>query len=300
MRILVSGAGGFLGKAFVALCRQNNYPVLLLKRNQAGFTASENQVLFQNSLLETALVAELQKFEPTIFVNFAWKGVSASARSEDQYRYNINMTLESIELASILGCKNWIGMGSQAEYGLKNIRVAESDTCNPISHYGKAKLSLSIAALGMCESLKIEGAWLRIFSLYGQNDHPTALIPMLISKMRKNEPINLTECSQTWDYLYVQDAVEAIHELLLHFKSGIYNLASGEEIILKEVVESVRKSTNSKSEIRYGAIPLHESSVRFLSADISKITKQTNWKPRFSLEDGIKRTILWYDKHIKV
>lgn len=300
MRIVVSGSGGFLGKAFVALCIKNKYPVLLLKKMEAGMTRSENQVLFQNSLLETAVIKELENFGPTVFINFAWKGVNASARSDDQYKYNINLTLESIELAGIAGCKKWIGMGSQAEYGLKSRRINEMDTCNPISNYGKAKLALSIAAPGMCESLEIECAWLRIFSVYGENDHPNALIPMLISKMLKHEPIDLTECSQTWDYLYVEDAIEAMHELLLDFKSGIYNLASGEEVILKEVVELVKNVTESKSEINYGAKPLNENSVRFLSADISKINKQTNWKPRFSLEDGIKKTILLYDKHRKV
>jgi UDP-glucose 4-epimerase len=299
MRIIISGSGGFLGNAFMDFCKKKGYTFLILKRNgKTTVSELENQVVYFKSLLEEDLINNIKKFNPTVFVNFAWKGVGSNERdSIDQFRYNINLALESVELAHLVGCSKWLGLGSQAEYGLKNHQINENDYCTPISNYGKSKLATSIAALGLCESLGIQGIWTRVFSVYGENDHPNALIPTLINKMVLNEEVNVTECNQIWDYLYVEDAIKAIHLLISENVSGIYNLASGKDIILKEVVNLIKKETNSHSVINFGAIPFSENSVRHLSADISKINQNTNWQSETSLEVGIQKTVSYYLKN---
>lgn len=295
MKILVSGSGGFLGGAFVNFCKSKGYSVLEIKRkSNHNKDESSGKVFYQNSLLEEKVVSDICDFEPQFFFHFAWKGVSNTNRNEDQYRYNINLTLESIELAHLVGCTKWIGFGSQAEYGIKNNKIAEDEGCNPITNYGKSKLSLSISSLGLCESLGIQGAWIRVFSVFGQNDHETALIPMVIQKMLKNEEIHLSACTQTWDYLYIDDALEALNSLMLHFKSGIYNLGSGQEIILKDVINLIQKITNSQSNLQFGSVPFNQNSIRYLVANITKLTQLTNWKPSFSLDEGLKNTVMYY------
>ena len=295
MKVLISGSGGFLGSVFSNLCKNKGYSVLEIKRkNKPTVDNSSDSVWYSYSLLEDDFVTQIKDFKPNIFVHFAWKGVSNATRNEDQYRYNINLTLESIELAKIVGCTKWIGFGSQAEYGLKNEAIVEDMPCEPISDYGKSKLSLSISSLGLCHSLGIEGAWIRIFSIFGENDHSTALIPSVIGKMFQNEDVYLTDCTQTWDYLYITDALEALDAFMSNFKSGIYNLGSGNAIILKEVIELIQKNINSKSKIHFGNIKFNENSVRFLVANINKLSQQTSWKPRFSIEQGIKNTVMYY------
>ena len=296
MRIIVSGSGGFLGNAFINFCKKKEYPFLILKRNtKTTDTELENQEIYYKSLLDKDLIDNIKKFNPTVFVHFAWKGVNSNNRNSiDQFRYNINLSLESIELAHLVGCFKWLGFGSQAEYGLKNHKVNEREVCTPVSNYGKAKLATSIAALGLCESIGIQGIWARVFSIYGENDHPNALIPSLINKMILDEEVDVTECTQIWDYLYINDAIEAIHSLISENVSGIYNLASGQDVILKEVVNFIKKETKSNSNINFGAIPFSENSIRHLSADISKINQHTNWQPKTSLQEGLQKTVLYY------
>jgi nucleoside-diphosphate-sugar epimerase len=295
MKILISGSGGFLGGAFSNFCKSKGYSVLEIKRKEYKAAADfSDTVFYSNSFLENDFVRQIQAFKPNIFVHFAWKGVDNTNRNQDQYRYNINLTLESIQLAKAVGCTRWIGFGSQAEYGLKSEAIVEETLCEPISDYGKSKLSLSISSMGLCDSLAIEGAWIRIFSIFGENDHSTALIPSVISKMLQNEDVNLTECTQTWDYLYLTDALEALEALMLNFKSGIYNLGSGNPVILKKVIELIQKKINSKSKLHYGNINFNENSVRFLLANINKLSQQTNWKPRFSIEQGIENTVMYH------
>ncbi|MDI1305928.1 MAG: NAD(P)-dependent oxidoreductase [bacterium] len=298
MRIIISGSGGFLGNAFMGFCKKKGYPFLILKRNgKTTISELENQVVYFKSLLEEDLINNIKKFNPTVFVNFAWKDVGSNNRdSIDQFR-NINLVLESVELAHLVGCSKWLGLGSQAEYGLKNHQINENEDCVPISNYGKAKLASSIAALRLCESLGIQGIWARVFSVYGENDHPNALIPTLINKMILNEEVNVTECNQIWDYLYIDDAIEAIHSLISKNVSGVYNLASGHDIILKKVVNLIKKETKSNSIINFGAVPFSENSVRQLSADNSKINQKTNWQSETSLEEGIKKTVSYYLKN---
>jgi UDP-glucose 4-epimerase len=299
MKILVSGSGGFLGGAFVDFCKSKGYAVLEIKRNNGGENQNEaTKVFYEKSLLEPDLIHKINCFKPDFFFHFAWKGVSNFSRNEDQYRYNINMTLESIELAHQLGCAKWIGFGSQAEYGIKNSVISEEDLCNPVTNYGKSKLSLSISSLGLCESLGLEGAWIRVFSVFGENDHETALIPTVIQKMLKNEDVHLSDCSQTWDYLYIKDALNALNCFMLQFNKGIYNLGSGKAIILKDVIELIKELTNTSAKIMYGSIPYNDNSIRFLVANSNKLCCQTNWQPQFSLEVGIKNTVMYYKSKI--
>ena len=297
MKILISGTGGFLGGAFSNFCKSKGYSVLEVKReiNKPADDFS-NIVFYSNSLLEEDFVLQIKAFKPNIFVHFAWKGVSNENRNEYQYRYNINLTLESIELAKAVGSAKWIGFGSQAEYGLKKEAIDEDTPCEPISDYGKSKLSLSISSMGLCDSLEIEGAWLRIFSVFGEKDHSTALIPTVINKMLKNEDVYLSDCTQTWDYLYVNDFLEALDAFILNFKGGIYNLGSGNAVTLKDVIELIQNKIDSKSKLHFGAIKFNKNSTRFLLANINKLSQQTNWKPRFSIEQGIENTVVFYKK----
>ena len=113
-----------------------------------------------------------------------------------------------------------------------------------------------------------------------------------IDKMQKNETIDMTECTQNWDYIYIDDIVEALIKFLdIDCENGAYNLASGNSRQLKLFVEEIKKYTNSKSIVKYGAIPYGENGPINLQPDITKIKKALDWKPVISFDKGIKKMI---------
>jgi len=302
MKYLITGSTGFIGKALLELLLSKGQAVACLVRADSNIKKIErnsNLKLFEYSnLLDDNLISEITKWQPEVFYHIGWKGVIGKERNEIfQFVDNINLTLQSVQLAAKVGCKKWIGAGSQAEYGVCNEMVIdEGMSCKPNTAYGKAKLASSIVALGMCELLNIQGVWGRIFSTYGPDDYDGYFIPYVINSLKVKSPLELTKCEQVWDYLYVTDAAEAFLALAEFDCYGIYNIGRGESVILKNVVEEIKLILNNDAEIGYGKIPYSSNQVMKLNPSVSKLKTDTNWEPKVSLHEGLVNTINFFLK----
>ncbi|MFQ9799052.1 MAG: NAD-dependent epimerase/dehydratase family protein [Clostridia bacterium] len=117
----------------------------------------------------------------------------------------------------------------------------------------KEKLHACETLADMAKQYDMKFIWTRIFSVYGKYDDPGTLIMSSIEKMKRNESIQVTACTQLWDYLYVEDAARAMVKFAeVDCENGIYNVASGNIRPLKEYVEEIRDVIGSESLIEYG------------------------------------------------
>jgi nucleoside-diphosphate-sugar epimerase len=296
MVIVVTGGTGFIGAAVVMQILANGYKPVVLIRKDSNLERLKNlhgiTYLVYDSLEEDALTEQMNAWQPDSFIHLAWKGVSGAERNEAyQITENIFTTLQSVKLAGKTGCKQWIGIGSQAEYGNLNCKISEVFATLPTTLYGKAKLSACWAAMGLCESLNIRSSWIRVFSTYGVGDQPNWFIPYIAGELLKGNSPLLTKCEQLWDYLYVDDAAAAILSVVKKNVTGIYNIGSGKTISLKYIVDLIRNEINPAIKIQYGAVPYRPDQVMHLEADIAKIQSATAWKAEISIEEGIKRIV---------
>jgi UDP-glucose 4-epimerase len=296
VKVVVTGASGFIGSAVVKDLIATGKEVCVLVRPESkvlGTLAKGIKEITYVLLSDELLLDNLKAWKPDVMINIAWKGVGGSERSEGyQFIDNITYTMQSIKLAANAGCKQWIGTGSQAEYGIYNTRISENFSCNPVTAYGKAKLAAGIAALGMCESLNIKGTWARIFSVYGPGDHPQTFINYTIKSLLNNQAPVLTPCVQKWDYLYITDAAAAIVSLAQNNCSGVYNIGSGGSIILREVVEQLKRNLEFKGEIIFGLKGYSKGQLMHLEADVEKLKQDTKWKALVSIQEGLIQTVL--------
>jgi len=135
---------------------------------------------------------------------------------------------------------------------------------------------------------------LRIFSVYGENDHSYTLVMSLVRKMLNNESMDLSSCLQNWNYVYSKDAAKLISGLCSYadgmpdFQSEIYNIASDDTRVLRDFVERIRELTGSMSVLNYGAItpPNYVS----LQPCIAKVQKVVNIQ--FTSFDEVIRKII--------
>jgi nucleoside-diphosphate-sugar epimerase len=201
------------------------------------------------------------------------------------------MTLATVDLASAIGCSQWIGLGSQAEYGNQNVRLSEDAPLMPTTKYGEAKKEAGAAALSRCSSVGIAGLWFRIFSTYGPDDSPSWLIPYVIREFIANRQPRLTRCEQKWDYLYVDDAARAIAMVADGSMAGIFNLGSGNVHPLRSYVDAAQREVGSHAIPDYGAVPYRPDQVMHLEADISKLLAATTWSPRVGIAEGMRATV---------
>ena len=290
---VITGASGFIGAATAADLIASGHKVTALLRIGSNPRRLESMTgpnrLQYSSFSDPNTVTALKASQPDVFIHCGWRGVSGQDRNEAfQVTDNIQMSMESVDLAAKVGCRRWIGLGSQAEYGNQNRRLDETAPLQPTTLYGKAKLATGIACLALAEARGLSCAWLRVFSTYGPGDSPHWFLQYALREFRAKRAPDLTLCTQLWDYLHVADAARAISATATTPQAiGNFNLGSGYALPLRLWLDLLRRATGCTIEPKYGVVPFRPDQVMHLEADISRLTEVTGWQPKISPAEGI-------------
>lgn len=229
-----------------------------------------------------------------VFFHFAWLGTQVNSNRMDMYLQNTNVkqTLDTVYVARDLGCKVYVGAGSQAEYGRIDGVIHPDSPTHPVSGYGMAKLCAGQMTRVLCHSFGIRHIWPRIVSVYGKNDGAKTLISTLISSLQKGESPKLTAGEQMWDYLYAGDAADALWLMAEKGRDGaVYVLGSGKTRRLKDFMLDIKEVVNRNVILRLGEKPYLPDQAMHLEADISNLVRDTGWKPVTSFKQGISLMI---------
>jgi nucleoside-diphosphate-sugar epimerase len=294
--VIVTGATGFIGSAVLATLLAAQRRVVVLRRRTSDLRRIAHLSGFESVIAERydepGLVEKLHALEARAFIHCAWSGVAGQERNATyQITENVPAVIEAVKLAAASGCTQWMGTGSQAEYGNPNAVISEDARPQPTTLYGKAKLAASIAALALCDAQGISGSWVRVFSTYGPWEADHWFVPYLIREFAAGRAPKLTRCEQLWDYLYVEDAARAIVRLLGAGARGVFNLGSGQATSLRQIVDTTRDLMHCQVRPEYGAVPYREDQVMHLQADISKLRHATGWLPEIDIEEGLRRSV---------
>jgi UDP-glucose 4-epimerase len=300
LRILLTGATGFVGSCVLRRLLEGGHDVAVLVRPGAAFWRIED-VMDRAERIEGDLT-DLPAAEPAIagfgpesVVHLAWAGVGNSHRNDPAQADNIPVALELLHLARRVGASRWVGVGSQAEYGPREGPTREDAPTRPTTLYGVAKLCTCLLAERLCAEFGLRFAWLRLFSSYGPGDDPAWMIPYLIRRLLAGERPALTAGAQRWDYIYVTDAADAVARAAVHADaSGVYNLGTGEARPLRSIVEAIRDRIDPSLPLGFGEVPYRPDQVMHLEADVGRLRDGLGWSPRVTLDEGLTRTVAWY------
>ena len=252
------------------------------------------------SILDKTCNRTLFQQQCDALVHFAWQGTYGNLRSDiDLQKRNIRNSNDAVQLAHALGCECFIGVGSQAEYGILDAPFTAETPCNPITEYGKAKLKACAQTHKLAQELSMRHIWVRLGSAYGPRDNLRTCMMQAIAHALQNEPFLCTPGGQLWDYIYCEDAARAIFAMLKGGKDGsIYPLGSGNTRPLKEYISLACKKANPSFRPDFAALEYPPEQVMYLCADISQLKKDTGFKPEVNFEDGIVLTIKWFCQNI--
>jgi nucleoside-diphosphate-sugar epimerase len=294
-KIIITGATGMIGAALARCAVNEGVEALCIVRKNSGKL---------NNLPQSDLVkieyCDIDQYgnlfldtHYDIFYHLAWEKTSGASRDDvDIQTANIQYTLEAVRLAKRLGCKKFIGAGSQAEYGIVTEPLRPETPVNPQSGYGIAKYTAGKLSQLLCAQLGLEFNWVRILSVFGPLDGAHTLIMYAIHELQAGQSPGFTKCEQIWDYLYCDDAAMAF---LAIGENGIngktYPLGSGTKQKLSEYLELIRDIIAPGVVLQLGKKEYYPHQPMYLCADISELTHDTGWKPEVSFEDGIKKTI---------
>lgn len=280
MVYVITGATSFIGSKIVrnlinsgetvyAVCRPSSTKVDILPYDD------NLRIVFSDIDDLNRLKENISKAD--IFINLAWKGTNHKERDDESINQtNIANTLNAMRCAKDLGCDVFVESGSQAEYGYQHDLTDETADCYPFSAYGKAKLETLNKCSELAQALKIKYIHLRIFSVYGEHDHDYTLFKTCLSRMMNDKSIDLTEGTQLWNFLYIDDAakmivalVEKLRKIMQAGETEIVNIASEDTRHLCEFISQMKYILNSKSKLNFGKIRLER--LLSINPDISKM-----------------------------
>ena len=293
-RVLITGINGFIGshlKEF--LINEKNC------KNVYGIDISNNNNVFSIDIAKNPL--ELRKIiaeiKPQIVFHLA-ANIKPSRELDDFddiFRTNV---IGTINLLSAIKYENidldcFVNLGSCEEYGSNEQPFYEEQTPNPISIYSGTKAASAMLCKMFYNLYQIPIVTARPSLVYGAGQKDRFFIIEAIKKLIMGEDLNMTLGEQTRDFIYIDDLVKALVEIC-NAKSLIgetVNISSGIDYKLKDVVLTIAKLSNSKSKIKFGAVPYRQNEIMRYSCSNKKITTLTNWKPNTSLEEGLDITI---------
>lgn len=301
MRIVVTGATSFIGAVTVRKLLEADHTVYAVVRPGSANMAKLYEQIPEGresslQILEIDLhgietIKEVVS-EADAFLHTGWDGAgSANRMKREVQQANVIQSLKAIRAAASLGCKKFLFTGSQAEYGVCHQLITEDTPCHPVSEYGKAKVDFGTQAGPLCESLGMEYIHTRIFSVYGPGDHPWSLVETCLRTWSEGGEMKLGECTQKWNYLYIEDTASALIELLTKARAGVYNVASTDIRVFREYIEEMYDLCGRKGSFVYGERPQNAEGPANLMADISKICEETGWHPVTTFSEGINELL---------
>lgn len=302
---IVTGAFGFAGANLTEHLLDYGYKVYAIGRKGSAhndrFAESESlrKVLVDmedyDKICEHIDDSDLCGAKAIALFHLSWGG---QRDDFDTQRRNIDGSLLLLDSArsikeKCLKSKNMdvsirvVGIGSQAEYGVKSGLITEDLSLEPFSAYGSCKAAAYYLMESKARILGIDFIWGRIFSLIGKYEPEGRMLPDVVRKLAAGEKVSLSSCEQFWDYLDAGDAADAIIALFEKGVTGeVYNIANGDYDRLKNFVVRAAKCVGvDESLISYG-----NRANPFVSLEVlgEKIKKDTGWEPKVSFEESIK------------
>ena len=294
-RLLITGAGGFVGAAIAKAAVAAGDDVIALVRNGGSRLAgiAKHISLHRADLADAPSVARLiRSVKPDVVIHSAWEGVGGALRSDDIQFENIRTTIALADAAIAAGTRKFVGIGSQAEYGRYDRRIVEDDLPRPTMLYGAAKLAANHLSAQRCGEAEVAFAWLRLFSVYGPGDNPNWLIPSTAASLVQGSRPLCTAGTQRWDYLHIDDVAEGVLAVARNDRAnGVFNLSSGEAVDVRRIVEMLRDIAAPSIELTFGDIPFAPNQIMHLEGDNHRLRKATGWKVRIPLWEGLRQVV---------
>ena len=299
-KVIVTGATGMIGASMIEQMVADDIEVTAVIRpnskKRKNLIEHKNISVIECDISDLLTLKERLKNEYDTFYHFAWDGTYGDSRNDVMLQEkNVHNTLEAVEAAHALGCKVFIGAGSQAEFGFVEGELSDKIPKNPVTGYGSAKYTAGKLSAIMCERLGIRQSWGRIVSTYGPGDNSYTMVMSSVIGMLKGERMSFTKGDQIWDYIYGGDCARAFYLIGKYGKHGkAYTIGSGKSRLLREYITAIRDVVNPSLEIGIGEMSYYPNQVMKLVADISELMEDTGFEPQVTFEEGVRRTMEWY------
>lgn len=293
--IIISGASGFIGTGILDLLKdRNEYKVFGIYNKKDPVIKGNNIIYLEGDLTQQKIWKKIKDLDVYAFIHCAAKIPRSFCSNECKESRRLNLEMDKLVISYIEENIKLIYISSSSVYGMVTDKVCNEEAdLDPINEYAKGKAESESKIKKNISKYLI----LRISAPYGPYQLAKTVLKTFIIDALHNKPLSYYGSgSRMQDFTYIKDVANACMKALTSEKYGIYNIASGTAISMKDLTFVIKKLTNSKSEIRAANIedPQELYRPRF---DISKAKQLLNWHPVYSLEKGLGEFIEYIKRY---
>lgn len=315
-KILITGGAGFIGANFVhyILNKYDDYKVFNLDKltyaanldNLSSIENNNNYIFIKGDICNKEFIENLFKKENfDIVVNFAAESHVDRSISDPSIFINTNVVGTQILLDA---CKKYNvsrfhQVSTNEVYGdlpldRSDLLFNENNNINPSSPYSASKASADLIVKAYYKTFNLPVTISRCSNNYGKFQHEEKLIPLMIKRALNNDKLPVYGNGlNVRDWLHVYDHCSAIDLIIHEGKVGeIYNVGGNNEKSNIEIVKEILATLGKSEELIYYVKDRKGHDLRYAINSL-KLQNELNWKPKYSLDEGLKETINWYKNY---
>jgi NAD dependent epimerase/dehydratase len=316
MKVLITGAGGFIGSHLSEhLVKQGHKVKVIVRYNsRSDWGLLEllpkqrlNKIeIIMGDLRDGDAVRNAAKDVDTIFHLGSLIAIPYSyIHPRETIETNIMGTLNILMAARENGVEKVIHVSTSEVYGTAlYVPIDEKHPLQGQSPYSASKIGADMIAESFYRSFKLPVAIARPFNVFGPRQSARAVIPAIISQALSKEQVYLGSLHPTRDYTYIDDMVEAFIKIAESSSSvgDVINIGSNFEISIGDIAKKVISIIGRDKEILVDQkrIRPQKSEVERLWCDNTKAKQLLEWKPKISFDEGLKMTVAWISDNISL
>jgi UDP-glucuronate decarboxylase len=298
MRIMVTGATGFIGSHFVRHAVRSGAEVTVLSRPGADASRIAD-VMARVRFVEWDLFAKDQPIgvtgkAPDVCVHLAWYAVPGRYLQAAENAQCVAGSKHLIQEMARLGCKRLLGVGTCFEYATSAKALREGDPLAPKSVYARAKVELTDWAAEYCAHHGMSFSWARLFYQYGPWEDERRLVPAVIRKLMAGETFQPTDPALRRDYMHIEDVASALGSIARSKLEGPVNVGSGAAVSIGEIATTIGQLLGKAELVRTRQPGTATDEPALIEADNSKLRMATGWLQKWDLREGLADAVRWW------
>jgi len=297
-KIVITGASGFLGRKLTEKVISQGIAVYALDCVDDFPIHSELLKYYKCDLEKNELPFDRDFQNADVLFHFAWNGVHPDYRNDyERQLKNITSLINVLSFAQNHSVSRIIIPGTASEYAVSKMPITGNNEPGAVDGYGAVKSACHVIARTWSIQNNLPLIWVIPSSIYGPGRNDDNALTYTIKTLLKGEKPSFTALEQRWDYIYIDDFINA---LILVSAKGIagknYAIGYGVARELRDYITIIRDSINPALPLGIGEKPYKSGKPDNSEMDISELQKDTGFVPEFSFEDGIKNTIKYFKK----